>query len=87
MQHTQAIQVNYIGATDTQPSKVKLMDKRFNTQLTQNYSYEHGDIKLQAKAYLEAKGYTVHTYSTINNGNYLLTVSHGKNSFKNIREA
>jgi len=91
MQHTQAILIRYLSATDTKGSRVKLIDKRFKTSITLGTDYKHNNPLAQAKEWLEGKGYQVVTNSTWSDDEWLVTVicneSVTRPPFKNIKEA
>ena len=79
--HTQAIELKFLGATNTRGSRLKLKDMRFNTSVTLNYDYEVGNVITQATQYLESKGYIVVCYSSNHNDTYFIMCDSIDNSF------
>ena len=89
MTHTQAILITYLSPTDTKGTRIKLTDKRFKTSITLAMDYSTNPLT-QAKEWLEARGYSIHTNSTFSDDVWLVTVTHGidgRPPFKNIKEA
>ena len=60
MKNLQIIKVKYLGATNTQPSRVKLTDLKFNKSKTIPFDYSQNNSSDMAIKYLESIGYQIH---------------------------
>lgn len=51
--------VRYIGATDTKPSKVKIISERFKQSVTVDYNRDCRDSSDVARHWLESNGFEI----------------------------
>ena len=67
-------EVKYVGATNSNNSRVNIKDLRFNKSKTINYNYELSNIHDMAQQYLESKGIELVGKAESKNG-YLMWTS------------
>lgn len=67
-----AFTVKYISATNTKPSRVSVLDNRFQTRKIISYNHEYNNIYQIAQAYLESKHIDICGVSELGQGNYIL---------------
>lgn len=88
IQQLQTIQIKYLGWTNTQPERLKLLDTRFNKSIIIPLDGLKGDdLKDKAINYLlkVAGAINIHSYSLIKEGIYNIHVSFTDlNTFENI---
>ena len=59
MKNLHAFKITYLGATNTQGSRVKITSLRFNQSKTLSYNYEDRDSTDTAKKYLISLGFDI----------------------------
>jgi hypothetical protein len=57
MKNFHLIEAKYLGPSNTQGSKIKITSLRFNSSITESYSYEFGSTKDQAAETLKNLGF------------------------------
>lgn len=72
MKNLHALQITYLGATNTKGSRVKINSYRFNKNVIISYNYEFNNIYEIAKDYLEKNGFEIVGLSEFKNS-YILT--------------
>lgn len=72
MEKLHALQVTFLGATNTKGSRVKIKSERFNKSKIISYNYEFNNIYDIAKDYLEKNGFEIIGLSEFKNS-YILT--------------
>ena len=82
--HAQAFEIKYLGATTYKGSRVKIKDMRFNRSKTLNYNYSVGNVITQAQEYLVSQGYKVINYTANYNDTYYVTAAAQNHTFKAI---
>ena len=59
MKNLHAFKITYLGATNTQGSRVKIKSLRFNQSKTLSYNYEDSYITQTAERYLISLGFDI----------------------------
>lgn len=59
MKNYHLLQIKYLGATNYNGSRIKIISKRFEQSVTIPYDYKYDNTCEGATAYLESKGYEI----------------------------
>lgn len=73
MKNLHAIEIRFIGPTNTKGARVKLTSCRFNESIIINYDYSKNSIYEIAQEYLESKGFNIIGLAETQKGYMLLS--------------